>query len=238
LGPISRESKKGDTVFFDVIVKPQTWRNVGYLLLAFPLGILYFTFLVTGLSLGFGLFITLLGIPVLVGVLAAAYGMGEFERTTTNALLDRHTPPSHRLAVSGGLWPKVKALVGSSETWKRVAYLFVEFPFGIVGFTLVTSAAAFFALITTPFFYTRSWWPTAADWPSEIWLIDTLWESVIVAVIGVVIGLVLLHVINGLARVWGEFASLMLGPTYRPTAPVPEATQPVAEAVPVQETPS
>ena len=40
-------------MFFDVIVKPHTWRNVGYLLLAFPLGIFYFVFLVTGLSLGF-----------------------------------------------------------------------------------------------------------------------------------------------------------------------------------------
>ena len=107
-------------MFFDVVAKPKTWRNVGYLLLAFPLGIFYFVFLVTGLSLGFGLFITLLGIPILVGVLAAAYGMGEFERTTTNLLLDQNTPPSHRLAVPGGLRPKVKALVGSSETWKRV----------------------------------------------------------------------------------------------------------------------
>lgn len=224
-------------MFFDVIVKPQTWRNVGYLLLAFPLGILYFTFLVTGLSLGFGLFITLLGIPILVGVLAAAYGMGEFERTTTNVLLDQSTLPSHRLAVSGGLWPKVKALIGSSETWKRVAYLFLDFPFGIIGFTLVTTAAAFFALLTTPFFYTRSWWPTAADWPSEIWLVDTLWESIIVAVIGVVIGFVLLHVINGLARVWGEFANLMLGPTYRPEERIQETAQPAVERTqPMQET--
>lgn len=219
-------------MFFDVIIKPQTWRNVGYLLLAFPLGILYFTFLVTGLSLGFGLFITLLGIPILVGVLAAAYGMGEFERTTTNALLDQHTPPSHRLAVTGGLWPKVKALVSSSETWKRVFYLFVEFPFGIIGFTLVTSAAAFFALITSPFFYERSWWPTATEWFADIWLVDTLWESVIIAAGGVIIGFVLLHVINGLARVWGEFAGLMLGPTYRPEIAHPvETVQPEAEKV-------
>ena len=118
-------------MFFDVIVKPQTWRNVAYLLLAFPLGIFYFVFLVTGLSLGVGLFITLLGIPILVGVLASAYGMGEFERLITNMMLDQDTQPSHRLAVSGGLWEKVKALVGSSETWKRVFYLFLEFPFGM-----------------------------------------------------------------------------------------------------------
>ena len=96
-------------MFFDVVTKPQTWRNVGYLLLAFPLGIFYFVFLVTGLSLGFGLFITLMGIPILVGVLAAAYGMGEFERATTNLLLDQDTPASDRLQVSGGMWEKTKS---------------------------------------------------------------------------------------------------------------------------------
>ena len=222
---------KGDKVFFNIVAKPQTWRNVGYLLLAFPLGIFYFVFLVTGLSLGFGLFITLLGIPILVGVLAAAYGMGEFERTTTNLLLDQDTQPSHRLAVSGGLWPKVKALVGSSETWKRVFYLFVEFPFGIIGFTLVTVTAAFFALIATPFFYAQSWWPTVADWPSRYWVVDTLWEAIIVAVAGVLIGFVLLHVINGIARVWGEIAKAMLGPTSRPTVPVDDAARPKHEAL-------
>lgn len=217
-------------MFFDVVVKPQTWRNIGYLLLAFPLGIFYFVFLVTGLSLGFGLFITLLGIPILIGVLAAAYGMGDFERTTTNVLLDQNTPPSDRLAVPGGLWPKVKALVGSSETWKRVLYLFVEFPLGIIGFTLVTTAAAFFALIATPFFYAQSWWPVAADWPSRYWVVDTLWEAVIVAAIGVLIAFVLLHVINGLARVWGEFAKGMLGPALRPAEPIQEAAQEMQKA--------
>ncbi len=83
-------------MFFDVINKPQTWRNAGYLLLAFPLGIFYFVFIVTGLSLGLGLFITLLGIPVLIGVLVAVYGMGEFERMTTNSLLDLDTEPANQ----------------------------------------------------------------------------------------------------------------------------------------------
>jgi hypothetical protein len=216
-------------VFLDVIAKPQTWRNVGYLLLAFPLGIFYFVFLVTGLSLGFGLLITLLGVPILVGVLAAAYGMGEFERTTTNLLLDQDTPPAHRLEVPGGLWPKVKALVGSSETWKRVLYLFVVFPFGIFSFVLVTVTASIFALIITPFVYERSWWMDGFDWLDNIWKIDTLNEAIIVAVVAVLVGFLLLHVINGVARVWGEFAKAMLGPSYRAPTPTEETARPMHE---------
>jgi hypothetical protein len=213
-------------MFFDVIAKPQTWRNVGYLLLAFPLGIFYFVFLVTGLSLGFGLFITLLGIPILVGVLAAAYGMGEFERTTTNLLLDQQTLPPRRLAVAGGLWPKVKSLLTSSETWKRVWYLLTEFVFGIVGFVLVVTTASIFALVITPFVYTRSWFLDGREWMDEVWIIDSLGEAILAAIGAVLVGFVLLHVINGLARVWGEFAKAMLGPSYREQAPVEQAASP------------
>lgn len=208
-------------MFFDVIVKPQTWRNIGYLLLTFPLGIFYFVFLVTGLSLGFGLFITLLGIPVLVAVLAAAYGMGEFERTTTNLLLDQDTPASHRLEVPGGLWPKVKVLISSSETWKRIWYLLTEFAFGIFSFVLVTVTASLFASVFTPFIYESQWFLDGREWMDNVWVIDSLGEAILAAVAAVLVGFALLHVINGVAKVWGEFAKAMLGPSHRQPAPAP-----------------
>ena len=222
-------------MFFDVIARPQTWRNIGYLLLAFPLGIFYFVFFVTGFSLGMGLFITLLGIPILVGVLWAAYGMGEFERVTTNLLLDQDTQPSYRLTVPDGWWEKVKALIRSSETWKRIGYLLIEFPFGIISFTLVTTTAAIFALVTTPFFYAQSWWLSSNDWLTSWWVVDTLWEAVLVALGAVLIGFVLLHVINGLAKGWGAFAQAMLGPSVRPMTPV-EGVAPTTEVVPQNST--
>ena len=40
-----------------VIGRPQSYINAFYLLITFPLGIAYFVFLVTGLSLGFGLLV-------------------------------------------------------------------------------------------------------------------------------------------------------------------------------------
>jgi len=203
--------------FFSVIAKGQTWRNIAYLLLAFPLGIFYFTFLVTGLSLGLGSLITLLGIPILLLVLMAAYGLGAFERSLTNALLGLDTPPSHRLATPEGLWGKLKALVASSETWKRVGYLFAEFPFGIIGLSLVvTTAAVLAAAVVTPVFYEQSWWFTTEPWLVDRWAIDTIWEALVVAVIGVLVGFGLTHVINGVAKLWGFFAHAMLGPSSRP----------------------
>ena len=47
---------------YGVFVKPQTYLNILYLLLAFPLGIAYFVFLVTGFSLGISLLILWVGL--------------------------------------------------------------------------------------------------------------------------------------------------------------------------------
>ncbi len=58
--------------FFGVIAEPQSYINIFYLLLAFPLGIAYFVFLVTGISVGASLIIIWVGVPILALVLAGS----------------------------------------------------------------------------------------------------------------------------------------------------------------------
>ena len=48
------KATRSSTGFVGVIANPQSYLNIVYLLLAFPLGTFYFVFLVTGLSLGLG----------------------------------------------------------------------------------------------------------------------------------------------------------------------------------------
>jgi len=198
-------------LFFGVIAEGTTWRSVGYLLVAFPLGIFYFVFLVTGFSLGFGLLITMMGIPILVGVIAASYGLGDFERVMSNQLLETSIDRTGKISQAEGFWEKLKRLVVSSETWKRVFYLFLKFPFGIVGFVFVVTMFALFGQILAPLIYEQDWYnPTIAT----VWEIDEFWEAVVVAVIGVVLGFVFLHLINGTARIWGLIAHALLGPSH------------------------
>ena len=51
------------TRFFGVVVRPQTWLGIVFHVLAFPLGLFYFVFLVTGLSVGVSLVVDLGGHP-------------------------------------------------------------------------------------------------------------------------------------------------------------------------------
>ena len=50
---------------FETVAERQTYYNIAYLMLSFPLGLFYFVYLVTMLSLGFGLAVTVVGLPLI-----------------------------------------------------------------------------------------------------------------------------------------------------------------------------
>ena len=65
---------------------PQTYVNIGYVLLALPLGTAYFVFLATGMSVGLGTIVIWVGIPILLLVLAVSWAMAAI-----NPMLTSHT---------------------------------------------------------------------------------------------------------------------------------------------------
>lgn len=118
-----------------------TYRVAAYLLLGLPLGIVEFVAIVTGLSMGFGLLITLLGIPVLVLTLLGARAAAAFERELARTLLDapvpRHRPRVDRSA--GFFWRRLVDLVTDRDTWASIAFLLLRLPLGILDFTVVVT---------------------------------------------------------------------------------------------------
>jgi hypothetical protein len=64
--------------FFGVILRGQTYLNALYVFLAFPLGLFYFIFLVTGLSLGVGLAILWIGLIILLAMIAGWVALAAF----------------------------------------------------------------------------------------------------------------------------------------------------------------
>jgi hypothetical protein len=218
--------------FFGVILHGQTYLNALYVFLAFPLGLFYFIFLVTGLSLGVGLAILWVGFLILLAVFAGWYGLAAFERQMAIWLLHENIPPMLKQDLTGKItWQKFLAVLGSPVTWKGLAYLFVKFPLGILSFVvMVTAVSVSASLIAAPFYY--RWFPPTVNfivngnaW-NPGWVIDTLPEALALSLLGVVVVFISLHVINGLAWVSGKFARVMLGSF----SPVPAA--PAAPAVP------
>jgi hypothetical protein len=126
-----------------VALRPLTtargWTAVTHHLLGLPLGIAYFTWLVTGLATGLGLAITIVGIPILTLVLATVRPLLEAERAMANALLGADIEPAGLAPEGEGFLGRLKAYWKDSTTWRGVGYLLARFPIGTFTFTVAVT---------------------------------------------------------------------------------------------------
>lgn len=220
--------------FFAVAFKPQTYLNLLYLLMAFPLGIFYFIVLIVGFSLGLPLLIIWVGILVLLFVFAAWWAFAAFERQLAMWLLQEDVPSMARPEPTGPrLWDKVVAILTNPVTWKSLLYLFAKFPLGIVSFTvLVTALAVPVTLMAAPFLYKIMPIQVDITWNTG-WQIDTAAEAGIAFLIGLFLLFISLHLLNWLAWLSGRFAWIMLGnrpaAAAAPAAIIPTPVNPLQE---------
>jgi hypothetical protein len=217
--------------FFGVVARPRTWLNVLFQILAFPLGLFYFIFLVTGLSVGLGLVIVWVGIPILLVVAGAWWLFGAFERLQANLLLGAAvSAPPRAWEDANGVWGKIKAHFGSASTWKDLLYLLAKMAFGIASFTLlVTLGSIVVWLVAFPIAHYLNVhlisWSNGQGWTPPLWL-------ALLAIPGAIFALFLsLHIINGWGWVCARWAELLFGP---PEAQARTAT--VAQPAPLVST--
>ncbi|MGL4610937.1 MAG: sensor domain-containing protein [Trueperaceae bacterium] len=196
-----------------VVVNPQTYRNIAYLLLAFPLGVAYFIFLVTGISLGASLAILWIGIPLLIGVLLLSRTFATLERCLTSKLLNIEIALPDPDNVQKNFWQRARVVVVDPGTWAEMFYLFSKFVLGIISFTVVvTLIATSLGLMATPFFWMQ-WGMEIEAWDvgiPGIWTVDSFPKAVGVSLIGAMIGVASLHLTNGLAWLYGEYSKAIL----------------------------
>jgi len=192
--------------FFGVVTRPRTWLNLLFHIVAFPLGLFYFIFLVTGLSVGLGLVIIWVGIPILLVVAGAWWLFGAFERIQARVLLGARVPDAPRSwETVDGVWGKVKAHFGNGATWKDLLYLLAKLAFGVVSFTLVVTLAAIISwLFALPFVSLSH--VASMDFGSGPWY-PPLWLGMLGIPAGVLMIFASLHVLNAwgwVCRRWAE----------------------------------
>jgi hypothetical protein len=191
---------------YGVFTKPQTYLNLLYLLLAFPLGLAYFVFLVTGLSLGVGLLILWVGLFILAGVMALCWPLSLFERQMAILLLKVEIPLiTNQPEPARTIFQQVKNHVSNPATWKGIAFLFLKFPIGLASFIVTTTLGSLsLGLILAPLAY--PW----VHIDIGLWQINSMPAAAIACVIGLVIAPLSLHVFNLLAEWSGKLAIVML----------------------------
>jgi signal transduction histidine kinase len=136
-------------------IEARSWREFGYVMLSLPLGIIMFTFAVTMFSLGAGLLITFLGVPVLAATLAGCRGFGTVERARARGLLgvEVSEPEPLRMKKHGAMaW--MGAVLKSGTSWRHLLYTVIQFPWSVFSFVVALSFWSYgWALLTYPLWF-------------------------------------------------------------------------------------
>jgi two-component system phosphate regulon sensor histidine kinase PhoR len=202
----------------------RAYLRILYLLLAFPLGILYFTVIVTGLSVGLGLAIVIVGFLVLILTLLIWLVFARIERELAIHLLGADIRPMFAPdPTSLWTWQRLLRTLGDPVTWKTLTYLLIEFPFGIFSFTVVVTLASIsLSLVLYPVIYVvlTSLYQQGLDPGGTMFpgvSIDGTFHSsvfvgfLLISAFGLGFTVVSVALMNGLGWVWARFAELMLG---------------------------
>ena len=185
-----------------------TWFAVLHLMLTMPLGIIYFSVLVTAVSLGVGLLITLIGIPILIGTGWMVRTLGSIERGRMNAFLGTTLRDPYRHAPTESGWLARLAAIGKDPaTWRDFLFLMLRMPMGIFTFTVVlTLWTVAVGLILSPV----SYWFGVFRIDLGHWVFDGPLAVAIATFSGVVFLFVAYGVTRGLAKLEAVMGAALL----------------------------
>ncbi|WP_405670974.1 sensor histidine kinase [Streptomyces sp. NBC_01530] len=199
----------------------RSWREFGYVLLGLPIGVPMFVYAVTMLSLGAGLLVTFLGIPVLAAGLAGCRGLGAMERARARGLLglDVADPEPLRMKKPGVMaW--MGAVLKSGTSWRTLLYALLQFPWSVFSFVVAVNFWAYgWALLTYPLWFWlfpmyggQDGLQLYGDGSHSIYL-DNPFEITVTALVGLLFTLATPWIVRALTMVDRLMVHGLLGPS-------------------------
>ncbi|MEU9484306.1 sensor domain-containing protein [Streptomyces decoyicus] len=200
----------------------RTWREFLYLFLSLPMSIVMFTYAIVVISLGAGLLVTFLGIPVLAGGLAGSRALGGLERLRARALLGLDVADPEPVRPSKpSLMGWVGAVLKSGASWRHLLYSLLHFPWALFSFIFsVTFWTLGWGLLTYPLW--RWTFPAYLDQPGiQMWgdgngnglYLDAPADILVTSGAGLLLVLAGPWVIHGLTQMDRVMVHGLLGPS-------------------------
>lgn len=195
---------------FGVVRDPSAYAALLYMILALPLGLTYFTWTITGISLSLGLLVLIIGLPFLGLFLLSLQGLGVVEGRIVEGLLGVRMP--RRTVFSKrhlGWWGQLKAWLADGRTWTTMLYFLLMVVLGTLYFSVfITLVALSLALVATPFF--TVWIILSHVDVQTVWAWLPGWVVWIAIPAGLFDMIVTLHLARFVGRLHGRLAKAML----------------------------
>jgi len=207
--------------FFSVYGDPRAYTSLFYMLLALATGIVYFTIVVTGLSLSLGFAILIIGVPFFLAFIGITRVIALGEGRLLEAISGERMPrrPVHP-GPPASWWARIGEMLMDVRTWTTLLYMLLMLPLGIVYFTCtVTALAVGLAFTSLPFLVIARWlgWPADATLFSDDVRIDgwalsdhSMISALILGVLGVLILTLYMHAARAVGRGHAHLAKALL----------------------------
>jgi uncharacterized membrane protein len=207
--------------FFGVYMDARAYTSLFYLLLTLATGIVYFTFVVTGLSLSLGSAVLVIGIPFFLAFIGMARVIALGEGRLLEAMTGERMPrrPVHPGPPAPWL-TRIAEMLKDGRTWTTLLYLLLMLPLGIVYFTLsviglgfgVRLAIAPLLLLARDFGWFRPGFSAGMlQLDGHHWAAPhSLFGALVCMALGVIILTALMHLARAIARGHARLAKALL----------------------------
>ena len=196
--------------FFDIFTDAGAWGSLIYMIFALVTGIIYFTWAVTGISIGMSMIIIIIGIPIIIIFLYSVRGIAFIEGRIVEALLGERMPRRVRFTDKNvKLWDRIKDLLTDRTTWLGIFYMILQLPLGIIYFTLMitlvtTSIACIFAPMVQVLMNV-----SLIHFGGEMYYAP-LWVLPLITVGGILLLTITMHIAKFVGKIHGKYAKALL----------------------------
>ena len=212
--PKSEEPPRRGGGFFSVVSDPRTYGALLYMLLSLATGVFYFVWTIVGISLTASLSILIIGIPVALLFIGSVRVLAHVEGRIVEGLLGVRMP--RRLptpATDESILTRIKDALLDARTWSSMFYLLLMLPLGVIYFvaavvgifvSLGLAASALFSLVTDHVVIHFD------DVPVMDHLVHTAPGLLLLAIVGVLLFFIVLHLAKAVGWLHGRIAEVLL----------------------------
>lgn len=208
--PAPRTAETAVGRIFSVFLEPHSYGALFFMLLSLPLGTLYFTWAVTGLSLSLSLAILIFGLPFFLFFMATVRAGALIECRLVETLLGERMPRRPADLGPEGTWlERARFWLTDGRTWMTILYMILQLPLGVVYFTVATILLSLStAFLVTPFAQLLVTFPIVhllgMSYYLPFWAFPFFWLA------GALDLLLLMHIARGIGRLHARMAKSML----------------------------
>jgi uncharacterized membrane protein len=196
--------------FLGVYDDPKAWGALLYMLISLITGIVYFTWVVTGLSLSLSFAIFIFGLLFAVFFTVSLRGLALLEGRIVEGLLGVRMPRRSTFFQKDMTWfERLKTNLTDKHVWLSILYFLLQMPLGVIYFSLiVTLFSLSIALMAAPLVQSITDFPLLSIGEMRYYL--PAWSTPLFLLVGFLIWTITMHLGRWIGQVHGKYAKMFL----------------------------